>query len=161
MVVLGVGRPDEGGRLREDGCTVVVPPEGHRESVALLAEDDVLVVPSLGHLGELPTALGLMAELGERGVRFRSLDEPALDTTGATGHLVAGVVEALAAAAIGPAASSPRRVGRKPVTIADPKVRTAVAMHADPTIGVPEICQRLGISRATFYRYVRLARAES
>jgi len=38
----------------------------------------------------------------------------------------------------------------------DPKVLAAQKMHQDKTIGIGAICDRLKISRATLYRYLRL-----
>jgi predicted DNA-binding transcriptional regulator AlpA len=37
------------------------------------------------------------------------------------------------------------------------KIRQAKTMAADPKITVQEICKTLGISRNTFYKYVRPA----
>ena len=37
----------------------------------------------------------------------------------------------------------------------------AYTLSRDPRLTVSEICEHLGIARATFYRYVALARQES
>jgi len=136
----------------------VVQRDALSDALSMLAEGDTLVVTSVTTLGPLPTALQTLADLGHRGIAFRCLDAPALNTDGTAGGLVARVFDALAATA---APTRARSVGRKPKTITDATVRLACAMHADPTLRVSEICERLGISRATFYRYVKLGRAGS
>jgi predicted DNA-binding transcriptional regulator AlpA len=40
-------------------------------------------------------------------------------------------------------------------------VRMAQTLSADSRVTVPEICQSLHISRATFYRYITLARQDA
>jgi predicted transcriptional regulator YheO len=41
------------------------------------------------------------------------------------------------------------------------QVRMAQTLYADGRVTVPEICQSLRISRATFYRYIALARQDA
>ena len=54
------------------------------------------------------------------------------------------------------------RHGRRQALRADaPQVRLAYTLSRDPSLTVPEICQHLHIARATFYRYVALARQEA
>jgi ACT domain-containing protein len=36
------------------------------------------------------------------------------------------------------------------------KVAMAQALRADPTLSVAEICQQLGVSETTFYRYTAI-----
>ncbi|MGV3774941.1 MAG: helix-turn-helix domain-containing protein [Verrucomicrobiales bacterium] len=40
------------------------------------------------------------------------------------------------------------------------KVRTARTLYAERSMPVPDICRTLGISRATFYRYITIGQAE-
>jgi len=42
----------------------------------------------------------------------------------------------------------------------EPRVRVATALYAEHSLTCAEIWQTLGISRATFYRYVTLGRQE-
>lgn len=51
-----------------------------------------------------------------------------------------------------------RHGGRRPITTEEPRVRMAAAMYAEHNLTCAEIWQTLGISRATFYRYVTLGR---
>ena len=49
-----------------------------------------------------------------------------------------------------------KKGGRKPIDAQNPKVRMAKTMHKDKSMDINEICTTLGISRATFYRYIKL-----
>jgi hypothetical protein len=51
-----------------------------------------------------------------------------------------------------------KKGGRKPLQPAEPRVRMASTLYADPRLTVPDICQTLRISQATFCRYVALGR---
>ena len=46
--------------------------------------------------------------------------------------------------------------GRKPIRVDDPKVVTAKRLHKDRSLSIDQICETLGIPRATFYRYLAL-----
>ena len=62
-----------------------------------LSSGDELVVWKLDRLGRSTAHLvRLLDELGQRGVQFRSLKEPAIDTTTAQGRLLTGVMAAMA-----------------------------------------------------------------
>ena len=111
----------------------------------------------------------LIEELLERQVRFRSLCDGAIDTTTASGELVFNIFSALAQferrltqertrAGLVAARARGRRGGRKPLQADHPRVRMAYTMYADQSLTVPDICQTLRISQATFYRYVALGR---
>jgi DNA invertase Pin-like site-specific DNA recombinase len=135
-----------------------------------LAPGDTLVVWRLDRLGRSMTHLvTLIDELLRRQVRFRSLCDGALDTTTASGELVFHVFSALAQferrliqertqAGLTAARARGRHGGRRPLTATDPRVRMATAMYTEHRLTGAEIWQTLGISRATFYRYVTLGR---
>jgi DNA invertase Pin-like site-specific DNA recombinase len=100
-------------------------------------------------------------------VAFRSLQEQ-LDTSTSGGKLVFHFFGALAEferdlirertmAGLAAARSRGRNGGRKPLS--PWKVQQLRTLAADKRNGVGEICQTLGISRATFYRYVDLVRS--
>ena len=113
-----------------------------------------------------------MTDLGQRQVGFRSLCDGALDTTTATGELVFHLFSALAQferrliqertrAGLAAARARGKRGGRHALRADAPQVRMAYTLSRDPRLTVSEICEHLGIARATFYRYVTLAQQES
>jgi DNA invertase Pin-like site-specific DNA recombinase len=144
---------------------------GLQSCVAALAPGDTLVVWRLDRLGRSMTHLvTLIEELLQRQVKFRSLYDGAIDTTTASGELVFNIFSALAQferrltqertrAGLAAARARGRRGGRKPLQADHPRVRMAYTMHADQSLTVPDICQTLRISQATFYRYVALGRS--
>ena len=98
----------------------------------------------------------------DRGVHFRSLQEQ-LDTATSGGKLVFHVFGALAEserdlirertmAGLAAARARGRRGGRR--RLSAEKVRQLRTLAADRSNSVQGICRTLGISRATFYRYV-------
>ena len=138
-----------------------------------LAPGDTLIVWRLDRLGRSMLHLvTVIAELGQRQVGFRSLCDGALDTTTATGELVFHIFSALAQferrliqertrAGLAAARARGKHGGRRPLRADTPQVRMAQTLSTDRRVTVPEICQSLRISRATFYRYVALARQAS
>ena len=54
--------------------------------------------------------------------------------------------------------TSIRRGGRRALQPGDPRVQLAYTMYVDHRWAIDELCATLGISRATCYRYVALAR---
>jgi len=136
-----------------------------REALAYVRPGDTLVVWRLDRLGRsLQHLIETVADLRDRGIGFKSLTEQ-IDTTTPGGKLVFHVFGALAEferdlirerTHAGLAAARARgRVGGRPKALADPKkVELAQALYADGRHDVATICQTLGISRATLYRYV-------
>ena len=49
-----------------------------------------------------------------------------------------------------------RMGGRRPITGADTRVQAAKRLNQDRSLGIDEMCQTLGISRSTFYRYLEI-----
>ena len=135
-----------------------------------LAPGDTLIVWRLDRLGRSMLHLvTVIAELGQRQVGFRSLCDGALDTTTATGELVFHIFSALAQferrliqertrAGLAAARARGKHGGRRPLRADAPQVRMAQVLSIDRRVTVSEICRSLRISRATFYRYVALAR---
>jgi DNA invertase Pin-like site-specific DNA recombinase len=135
-----------------------------------LTMGDTLVVWRLDRLGRSMLHLvTVIAELGRRQVGFRSLCDGALDTTTATGELVFHIFSALAQferrliqertrAGLAAARARGKQGGRQALRADAPQVRMAYTLSRDSRLTVPEICQHLHIARATFYRYVALAR---
>ena len=134
-----------------------------------LRKGDVLLVWRLDRLGRsMPHLVQLIEELQERGVGFRSICDGAIDTTTASGELIFHIFSALAQferrliqertrAGLNAARARGRQGGRKPLDPKDPRVQMAQTMYKDKSMAISDICQTLGISRSTFYRYLALS----
>ena len=141
---------------------------GLETCLANLKKGDTLVVWRLDRLGRSMSHLvGLVEELRERGVDFKSLQDGAIDTTTASGELMFMVFSALAQferrliqertrAGLASARARGRLGGRPPKASSDPEVKMAKELHKNPDVSIDEICATLSISRSTFYRYLAL-----
>ena len=131
-----------------------------------LAPGDTLVVWRLDRLGRsLKHLIEVVAALAERGIGFKSLTEQ-IDTTTPGGKLIFHVFGALAEferdlirerTHAGLAAARARgRLGGRPRKLADAKqLDLARTLYASGETDIDTICQTLGISRATLYRYLK------
>lgn len=133
-----------------------------------LSAGDTLVVWRLDRLGRsMPHLVKVVTDLKEQGVAFKSLGDGVIDTTTSSGQLVFHIFAALAQferelirertkAGLASARARGRLGGRQSIGASHPKVRSAKAMHQDKSMTINEICSTLNISRATFYRYIKL-----
>ncbi len=124
-------------------------------------EGDAIVVVGIDRLGRnAAEVMTTIRELGERGIVLRSLRE-GIDTSNATGRMVAGVLASLAelelelgrerrAAARGARRARGQHIGR-PRALDKSKVALAQRMHASGE-SASTIASSLGVSRATVYR---------
>jgi DNA invertase Pin-like site-specific DNA recombinase len=124
-------------------------------------EGDAIVVIGIDRLGRnAAEVMTTIRELGERGIVLRSLRE-GIDTSNATGRMVAGVLASLAELELElgrerrSAARDARRargqaIGR-PKALDDSKTALARRMH-DRGESAGTIASALGVSRATVYR---------
>jgi DNA invertase Pin-like site-specific DNA recombinase len=124
-------------------------------------EGDAIVVVGIDRLGRnAAEVMTTIRELGERGIVLRSLRE-GIDTSNATGRMVAGVLASLAELELElgrerrTAARNARRargqsIGR-PRALDQSKVALAQRMHASGE-SASTIAATLGVSRATVYR---------
>src|SRR5215210_3327481 len=138
---------------------------GLAQALSHLRAGDTLVVWRLDRLGRsLSHLIETVRELAARGVGFRSLQEQ-IDTTTSGGKLVFHVFGALAEferdlikerthAGLAAARARGRLFGR-PKALSPRKIEQLRTLAQDDRNTVAEICQTLGISRATFYRYVK------
>lgn len=124
-------------------------------------EGDVIVVVGIDRLGRNAAEVMLtIRDLGQRGIVLRSLRE-GIDTSNATGRMVAGVLASLAELELElgrerrAAAKAARKarglpIGR-PRKLSEAQLRQAEQMRAagEP---VPEIAATLGVSPPTLYR---------
>jgi DNA invertase Pin-like site-specific DNA recombinase len=163
--------------LREAGCwriftdTASGSHAGRPQLAALLDQlrpGDVLVVWRLDRLGRsVRDLIDTIAELDDRGVGFRSLQE-AIDTTTAGGRLLLHVFASLAqfesellrertVAGLAAARARGRRGGR-PTIMTAAKTQTARSLLAEGRT-ITEIAQILGVARTTVYRHLDQAPA--
>src|SRR3982751_2598924 len=137
---------------------------GLTQALSHLRPGDTLVVWRLDRLGRsLAHLIDTIRELEERGVGFRSLQEQ-IDTTTSGGKLVFHVFGALAEferdlirerthAGLAAARARGRLFGR-PKVLSPQEVKQLRTLAKDDRNTVGEICHTLGISRATYYRYL-------
>jgi DNA invertase Pin-like site-specific DNA recombinase len=144
----------------------------HRPGLAALLdyarEGDAIVVVGIDRLGRnAAEVMTTIRELGERGIVLRSLRE-GIDTSNATGRMVAGVLASLAelelelgrerrSAAREARRSRGQAIGR-PRALNDSKAALARRMHASGE-SASTIAKTLGVSRATIYRVLAEANA--
>jgi DNA invertase Pin-like site-specific DNA recombinase len=138
--------------------------EGLREALDFLREGDTLIVWRLDRLGRsLMHLLEVVNSLHTRHIGFRSLQE-SLDTTTSSGKLVFHIFSSLCEferdlvrertrAGLAAARARGRRGGRPKIMTAK-RVAMATALRQDPNTTVADICQTLGVSRATLYRHL-------
>jgi DNA invertase Pin-like site-specific DNA recombinase len=126
-----------------------------------LRPGDTLVVAELSRLGRsMKHLVATVESLAGRGVEFRSLKEN-VDTSGASGKLVFGVFCAISQferdliaertrEGIEAAKRRGAKVGRKATFTPDLKEKAAKMRAGGMTVA--EVCQTLGVGRATYYR---------
>src|SRR3954463_2609842 len=138
---------------------------GLAEAFSHLRSGDTLVVWRLDRLGRsLRHLIDTVTGLQERGIGFKSLQE-SIDTTTSGGRLVFNIFGSLAefereiirerTNAGLTAARARGKLGGRPKALSESKAEMARQLYADRTHSIAEICQTLGVSRTTFYRYVR------
>ena len=126
-------------------------------------QGDAIVVVGIDRLGRnAAEVMTTIRDLGERGIVLRSLRE-GIDTSNATGRMVAGVLASLAelelelgkerrTAARGARRARGQSIGR-PKALTDEKAALARRMH-DSGEPATTIAAALGVSRATVYRVI-------
>ncbi len=137
---------------------------GLEQALSHLRPGDTLVVWRLDRLGRsLRHLIDTVTDLKERGIGFKSLTE-SIDTTTSGGRLIFNIFASLAefereiirerTQAGLQAARARGKTGGRPKALSDKQVDMLRQLAADPSHSVAEICQTLGISRKTFYRYI-------
>lgn len=167
--LIAAGVKDDARHLFQDhgvsGANAVRP--GLTKCLDSLREGDTLVVAKLDRLGRsLGNLVQLFQELADQGVGVRVLDNPMLSTDGnsAQAKLMLGIYGAFAEyerdllrerTNVGlQAARSRGRKGGRPKLLDGPKVARARELHAAGLMSPKEIADALGVSVATFYRYL-------
>jgi DNA invertase Pin-like site-specific DNA recombinase len=125
-----------------------------------LREGDTLVVTKLDRMARsTPDLYRIISQLAEKGVAFKVVDDPSIDTSSRTGKLIMGILALIAEfendirrerQMDGIKLALGVKFGRKPVLTEDvvSKVR---GLRAEGTT-VPEIVRRTGLSKASTYR---------
>lgn len=160
--------------LAEAGCAKVFYDQvsgakkerpGLNDLLSYLRPGDTLVVWKLDRLGRsLKHLIDLVMELNERGVMFKSLQD-GIDTatptgqfffhiTGAFAELERNLIRERTMAGL-KAARARGRLGGRPRVIKDEKLKMAKKLYDQNQGTVQEICDSLGMSRGTFYRYLK------
>ena len=131
----------------------------------LLRKGDVLVVWRLDRLGRsLRHLIDLMTELEGLGIGFQSVTEQ-IDTTSPGGKLVFHIFGALAEfernlirerTKTGLEAARARgRKGGRAKKLSEPKRKLAVDLYRKKDHTIAEICEMVGVTKPTLYKYVR------
>lgn len=133
---------------------------------------DVIVIWKLDRLGRsLKHLVDLVAELNERNIGLRSLNDP-IDTTTAQGRLVFNIFASLAEfereiirertnAGLAAARARGRKGGRRPGLSEEAKKKARIAeSYYKEEMPVDEIAKSLSISKATLYKYLRFRGVE-
>ncbi len=137
---------------------------GLSDALKFMRKGDTLCVWKLDRLGRsLKHLIETVTALQDSGRGFKSLQE-SLDTTTSGGKLFFHIFGALAeferdiirerTQAGLTAARARGRVGGRPRVMNPKRIKMAASLYRDGKTKVGEICETLGISRATFYRYV-------
>jgi DNA invertase Pin-like site-specific DNA recombinase len=140
--------------------------KGLTEALSHLREGDTLVVWRLDRLGRsLRHLIDTVTEFQTRGIGFKSVTE-SIDTTTSGGKLIFHIFGALAEfereiirertnAGLSAARQRGRKGGRR-TKLTPKQLQIARELYeSKQTTNVADICKTLGISRATFYRYVK------
>jgi DNA invertase Pin-like site-specific DNA recombinase len=139
---------------------------GLAQALDQLRKGDTLVVWRLDRLGRsLANLIELMSELNEGGVGFKSLTEQ-IDTTTSGGKLIFHIFGALAEfernlirertlAGLAAARARGRQGGRPRLLDSAKQIAMAQSLYDNKSNSIAEICQTLGISRATLYRSIK------
>ncbi len=134
-----------------------------------LREGDTLVVWRLDRLGRsLRHLIELVGQLQEREVGFKSLQE-SMDTSSSSGKLIFHVFGALAEfernligerTLAGLAAARARgRKGGRPKKLDEKKRKHAIELYNERKHSVSEICEIVGVSKPTLYKYINAAQS--
>ena len=137
---------------------------GLTEALSVLQRGDTLIIWKLSRLGRsLKQLIETVQLLRDKGIELKSLHE-SIDTVTAVGRLLFHIIAALAEferentventlAGLASARTRGRIGGRRPLM--DETMRAkALGLRAEAKQSITEICQMLGVSRATFYRHL-------
>ena len=154
---------------RQSGAKADRP--GLRDALDYARDGDTLTVWRLDRLSRsLKDLIDLVSRLEARGIGLKSLHE-SIDTTSSSGKLIFHVFGALAEfernlirertrAGLAAARARGRRGGR-PKSLDAAKRAIAVNLYDEKKHSVKEICEVMGVSKPTLYKYIKAARTET
>src|SRR6266516_6251582 len=139
--------------------------QGLHDALSHLRAGDTLVVWRLDRLGRtVKQLIELINDLNSREVGFRSLQEN-IDTTTSGGRLVFHILGSLAeferevirerTRAGLQAARARGRLGGRPKALNPKQVALARSLYDSREHSIQDICETLGVSRGTLYKYVQ------
>ena len=163
--------------LRQAGCERILADQqsgvkaerqGLKAALAYARPGDTLVVWRLDRLSRsLKDLIELVTHLEAQGIGLKSLQE-ALDTSSSSGKLIFHLFGALAefernlirerTQAGLRAARARGRKGGRPKALDAEKSALAIQLYEEKTRTVKQICQLMGISKPTLYKYIAAAR---
>lgn len=163
--------------LKKEGCKKIISDKisgsvAEREGLIKLREDiregDTLVVWRLDRLGRsLKDLIRWIEWFEEKNIGFKSLQE-SIDTATSTGKLVFHIFGALAefeknlilerSRAGVEAARARGRQGGRPFKLKEEKRQLAVDLYRGQKHSIKQICEIVGISKPTLYKYVDISR---
>jgi DNA invertase Pin-like site-specific DNA recombinase len=159
------GPTREAGRLRpfnEKRSGIDAGRPALKACLEYLREGDTLLVTKLDRLARsTPDLYRIVSELAEKGVAFKVIDDPSIDTTSRTGKLIMGILSLIAEFendirrerqrdGINKAKAQGVRFGPKPILTAE-VVQKVKELRAEG-FTVPEIIRRTKLSKASIYR---------
>jgi DNA invertase Pin-like site-specific DNA recombinase len=127
-----------------------------------LREGDTLLVTKLDRLARSTSDLyRIVLQLSDKGVEFKVLDDPAIDTSSRTGKVVMGILALIAEFendirrerqmdGIAKARDRGVKFGRKPLLVSETVKKVRKLRKAGKT--VPEIMRQTSLSKASVYR---------
>lgn len=133
-----------------------------KRCLEFLREGDVLLVTKIDRLARSTSDLyRIVSELAEKGVNFKVIDDPTIDTTSRTGKLVMGILALIAEFendirherqmdGIAKARERGVRFGRRPLLVTETIKKVRKLRKAGKT--VPEIMRQTSLSKASVYR---------
>jgi len=159
--------------LKKMGCKKIISDKisgsvaerpGLSELLNQLREGDTLVVWRLDRLGRtLRHLIKFIKDLEDEGIHFKSIKE-SIDTRTSTGKLIFHIFGALSefeknlvgerTKAGLEAARARGRLGGRPKKLNPSKRKLAVDLYNSKKHSVAEICETVGVSRPTLYKYI-------
>ena len=133
-----------------------------KQCLEYLREGDTLLVTKIDRLARSTSDLyRIISDLAERGVAFKVIDDPSIDTTSRTGKLIMGILALIAEFendirrerqqdGINKAKAKGVRFGPKPILTAE-VVQKIKELRVEG-LTVPEIIRRTKLSKASIYR---------
>ncbi len=140
----------------------------------MIREGDTIVIYKLDRLARsMRHLVDLVAQIEEKGANLKSLNDAMVDTTTAQGKLVFNIFASIAEfernliserTKAGLASAKKRgRVGGRPKGLskeAKSKARMAASLYKNKDLSVSQICEDIGVSKATLYKYLRFMEVE-